>query len=164
MTKLGLTAVLASVLAFQSCASVENVIIAEPDVAFSLPIGKTASVSGSPTRITFRQVVDDSRCPRNVVCVWEGDARIVVTVAREGSPTESAFLTLSSPGNEAQVGGLFVRFVSLAPYPETPQTNTPRAYIAEFVIRGLSSTLQAERGTAVSRLSPAEFLARSETV
>ena len=137
MTKIGLTAVLASVLAFQSCASVENVIIAEPDVAFSLPIGKTATVSGSPTRITFKQVRDDSRCPRNVVCVWEGDARIEVAVAREGLPSESAVLTLSSPGNETQVGGLFVRFVGLAPYPESPQPNAPRQYVAELVVRRL---------------------------
>lgn len=134
MTRIGLTAVVASVLALQSCASVEKVIIAEPDVAFSLPIGKTAGVSGSPARITFRQVREDSRCPRNVVCIWAGDARIEVTVSREGSPSETALLTLSSPGNEAQAGGLLVRFVSLAPYPATPNPSAPRQYVAELLI------------------------------
>lgn len=137
MSNLRLFAPSAALLAFQACASVENVIIAEPDVAFSLPIGKTASISGSPARITFRQVRDDSRCPRNVVCVWAGDARIEVSVAREGLPSETGVLTLSSPGNETQVGGLFVRFVSLAPYPESPQPNTPRPYVAELVVRRL---------------------------
>jgi len=137
MTKIRLTAAAFSLLAFQSCASVENVIIAEPDVAFSLPVGKTAGVAGSPTRVTFRQVRDDSRCPTSVVCVWEGDARIELTVSREGSQSETAVLSLSSPGNEAQAGGLSVRFVGLAPYPATPQPSTPRQYIAELVIRRL---------------------------
>ena len=136
MPKLRLTTA-AAFLAFQACASVENVIIAEPDVAFSLPVGKTAGVSGSPTRITFKQVRDDSRCPTSVVCVWEGDARIEVTVSREGSPSETAVLSLSSPGNEAQIGGLSVRFVSLAPYPATPEPSAPRQYVAELVIRRL---------------------------
>jgi hypothetical protein len=137
MTRIGLTAVVAGVLALQACASVENVIIAEPDVAFSLPVGKTAGVSGSPTRITFTQVRDDSRCPRSVVCVWAGDASIELTVSREGSPSETALLRLSSPTQEAQVGGLVIRFVGLDPYPETPQPNTPRAYVAELVVRKL---------------------------
>lgn len=137
MPKLRLTPAVAAFLAFQACASVENVIIAEPDVAFSLPLGKTAGVSGSSTRITFRQVREDSRCPKSVVCVWEGDARIELTVSREGSPGETTFLNLRSPDKEAQVGGLLIRFVSLAPYPATPEPSAPRQYVAELVIRKL---------------------------
>lgn len=147
MPKLRLTAVVTSLLIFQACASVENVIIAEPDVAFSLPVGKTAGVSGSPTRVTFRQVSEDSRCPRSVVCVWEGDARIELTVSREGSPSQTGVLSLSSPGNEAQIGGLLVRFVGLAPYPATPNPSAPRQYVAELLIKG-SSRFQPEAGSA----------------
>ncbi len=137
MPKLRFTAAAFSLLIFQACASVENVITAEPDVAFSLPVGRTAVVNGSPTRITFNQVRDDSRCPKSVVCVWEGDARIELTVSRKGSPSETAVLSLSSPGNEAQAGGLSVRFVALAPYPATPEPSAPRQYVAELVIRKL---------------------------
>lgn len=137
MPKLRLAAAVAILLALQACASVEKVIIAQPDVAFSLPVTKTASVSGTLTRITFKQVRDDSRCPRSVVCVWAGDASIELTVSREGSPGETALLRLNSPTQEAQVGGLLIRFVNLVPYPETPQPNTPRAYVAELVVRKL---------------------------
>lgn len=126
----------AALLACLSCATVENVITAEPGVAFSLPMGKTAAVAGTVNRITFTQVREDSRCPTNVVCVWEGDAKIEVTVSRNGVPAETAILSLGPQNNEAQLGGLAVRFVGLAPAPVTPEP-APRRYVAELVIRRL---------------------------
>ena len=137
MTKLRLTAAAFSLFASQSCASVDKVIVAQPDVAFSLPVGKTATVNGSPSRLTFTQVRADSRCPTSVVCVWAGDASIELSLSREGSGPETAVLSLSSPGNEARIGDFLVRFVSLAPYPATPEPNAPRRYVAELVIRRL---------------------------
>jgi hypothetical protein len=132
MIKLRVFAVVAGVLA---CASVDNLIVAEPGTAFSLPLGRTATVSGSGSRVTFLQVSEDSRCPTSVVCVWAGDARIRVIVSRAGRGEESQILSLSQPNNEARIGNLVVRFVNLAPYPETPDPNTPRAYVAELVVR-----------------------------
>lgn len=137
MPNVRLFAALAAFLTLQACASVDRVIIAEPDVAFSLPVGKTATVAGTSSRLTFSQVREDSRCPTSVVCVWEGDARIDVTLLRNGTGAESAVLSLSSPGNEVRVGDLLVRFVGLTPYPATPDPSAPRRYVAELVIRRL---------------------------
>ena len=133
MPSLRLTAALAVLLA---CASVDSIIIAEPDVAFSLPVGKTAGLAGSSTRLTFHQVTEDSRCPTNVVCVWEGDARIELLPVRDGTVGQAVILSLHTP-NEAQVGDLLVRFVGLAPYPATPEPSSTRQYVAELVIRRL---------------------------
>src|SRR5687767_15795582 len=127
-------AVLAVLVTLPACASVDSIIIAEPDVAFSLPVGKTAGVAGSTTRLTFRQVREDSRCPTNVVCVWEGDAKIEVSVSRNGTQAETAILSLGPQNNEAQLGDLAVRFVGLAPAPVTPEP-APRRYVAELLIR-----------------------------
>lgn len=132
MIKLRFFAVVVGVLA---CASVDNVIVAEPGTAFSLPLGRTATVAGSGSRVTFLQVPHDSRCPRSVVCVWAGDAEIQVTVSRAGQAEESRILSLSPLNNEALIGDLFVRFVGLAPYPETPGQNAQLAYVAELVVR-----------------------------
>lgn len=127
---------IAALFASTACASVETVIIAEPGVAFSLPVGKTAAVAGSVNRITFTQVREDSRCPTNVVCVWEGDAKIEITVSRNGAPAETAILSLGPNKNEAQLGDVAVRFVGLAPAPVNPEP-APRRYVAELVIRKL---------------------------
>jgi hypothetical protein len=136
MPSLRLTAALSALLALPACASVDSIIIVEPDVAFSLPLGKTAGVAGSTTRLTFRQVSEDSRCPTNVVCVWEGDAKIELLPVRDGTVGQRVILSLHTP-NEAQVGDLFVRFVGLTPYPATPDPSSTRQYVAELVIRRL---------------------------
>lgn len=136
MTRLHIAAALTIAFAAVSCASVENVITAIPDETFSLPIGKTAAVSGSPSRITFTRVTEDSRCPINAVCVWAGDAKIELTLARNGAPVATGIVSLSPQNNEAQLADLVVRFVSLAPAPVTPEP-APRQYVAELVIRKL---------------------------
>ena len=131
---LAFATVVALAFAVPSCTSVEKVIVAEPDVPFTLPIGKTATVPGSPNRIAFTRVTEDSRCPTNVVCVWEGEAKIEVAISRNGAPANTAILTLRPPTNEAQLGDLVVRFVGLAPAPVSPEP-APRKYVAELVIR-----------------------------
>ncbi|NBO38183.1 hypothetical protein EBU99_06340 [bacterium] len=34
------------------------------------------NVNGQQVDVTFEKVLEDSRCPRDVVCVWEGQARL----------------------------------------------------------------------------------------
>lgn len=136
MTRLHVAAALTMACAGLSCASAENVITAPPDRAFSLPVGKTAAVPGSPTRITFTRVTEDSRCPINAVCVWAGDAKIELTLARNRAPVVTGILSLSPENNEAHLADLIVRLVGLAPAPVTPEP-APRQYVAELVIRKL---------------------------
>jgi hypothetical protein len=125
----------AIIAATLGCATMEPV-VAEPGAEFSLPIGKTAAINGDGTRITFRQVREDSRCPVDVTCVWEGDAKIEVTIHRTGSPDETANLSLHSPNNEIRSGSLLIRFVSLAPPPHSTDSGNPprRAYVAQMIV------------------------------
>jgi len=125
---------LCAVAAVSACATVEPVVVAEPGVAFSLPIGKTATINGDGTKITFRQVPEDSRCATDVTCVWEGDAKIEVTISRTGSPDETAILSLHAPNGEKSSGNLLIRFVGLTPVPRQADGNAPRAYVAELVV------------------------------
>src|SRR6185295_19805329 len=67
------------------CASVDPAIVDEPGTEFSLPVGKTAALNGSGTRITFRQVTTDSRCPVDVQCVWAVEAKIELIISLSGS-------------------------------------------------------------------------------
>lgn len=43
-----------------------------------LALGSTQSfeVNGQQVEITFESVLEDSRCPKNVVCIWEGQAKL----------------------------------------------------------------------------------------
>lgn len=121
-------------VALSACAPVETAVVADPGVAFSLPLGKTAAIKGNDTRITFSRVNEDSRCPVDVQCIWAGDAKIELTVSRNGSPVETKTLSVTSPNNEVVVGDLRVRFVGLAPTPRQSEPSASRAYIAQLVV------------------------------
>jgi hypothetical protein len=124
----------AIIAALCSCAAMEPTVAAEPGVAFSLPIGKTAAINGSGTRLTFRLVQEDSRCPTDVTCVWAGDAKIDVTISRNGSSDDTRVLSLTPPNNEVSSGDLQIRFVGLTPIPRQADGNAPRAYVAQLVV------------------------------
>ena len=132
---LGSAVVIAALLVFvAACASVETTVVADPGVAFSLPLGKTAVVNGNNARISFNKVTDDSRCPADVVCIWAGDAKIQLTVARNGSPAETRIISITSPNNEVVSGDLRIRFVGLAPAPRQSEPSAGRAYVAQLVV------------------------------
>ncbi|HEX9130183.1 MAG TPA: hypothetical protein VF850_13565 [Gemmatimonadaceae bacterium] len=124
----------AIVALLSSCAAVEPTIAAEPGVAFSLPIGKTAVINGSGTRLTFNEVRNDSRCPADVTCVWAGDAEVVVTISRNGSPDDTRILSFIPPNNQTTSGDLRIRLADLAPVPRQSDGNAPRAYVVQLVV------------------------------
>jgi hypothetical protein len=88
-------------------------------------------------QITLRAVRDDSRCPVDVTCVWAGDAKIEIVVSRKGAADETAILSVAPSGNEARVGDLRIRFISLAPAPRQAEAPSARKYRAELVVERL---------------------------
>jgi hypothetical protein len=121
-------------MASQGCAGVQTPVSAKPGVSFTLAPGQTAAVNGTDTRITFKQVREDSRCPVDVTCVWAGVAKIEIAISRGGAPADAKILSISPPDNEVQAGNLRIKFVSLAPVPRQADANVPRNYRAEFVV------------------------------
>jgi hypothetical protein len=121
-------------LVVSACAGVQTAAIVEPGASFTLAPGETAAVKGADARITFKKVTDDSRCPVDVTCVWAGDAKIEITISRNGAPDETRVLSITPPKHEAVVGNLRIKFVSLAPVPHQADPNPRRNYRAEFVV------------------------------
>jgi hypothetical protein len=120
-------------IASSGCTPVQTAVTVPPGASFALAPGQTAAVNGTGTRITFNQVREDSRCPVDVTCVWEGDAKIEIVISREGSADDKRVLSIRPPSNEAQSGRLKIRFVGLSPVPRHADGNRPRNYLAEFV-------------------------------
>lgn len=47
---------------------------------FTLPLGRAIPMAGKNYSIIFEKVLEDSRCPTGVTCIWEGNARIQLTM------------------------------------------------------------------------------------
>src|SRR4029079_775968 len=108
-------------------------VIVEPGLSFALAPGQTAEIKRYDKRITFRQVREDSRCPTDVTCVWEGDAKVEVVISRAGAPDELRILSIKAPDNTTTVGNLRIKFVGLTPVPRQADAGAPKNYLAEFV-------------------------------
>lgn len=77
MKLLVMTFLLCTTLFAISACSSDEVSIGED---FSLHIGQSASIRGEELRIKFLEVVEDSRCPTGVTCIWEGRVSCLVEI------------------------------------------------------------------------------------
>ncbi|HSD32648.1 MAG TPA: hypothetical protein VLB49_12105 [Gemmatimonadales bacterium] len=107
---------------------------AAADEEFRLAIGETAVVAGTDLRITFRAVVNDSRCPSAVQCVSAGNAEVALQV-RQGSADTSFVLNTTRGPRTATQPGFLIELIALTPYPERPESPIPAAvYRADLTV------------------------------
>lgn len=102
---------------------------------FPVQIGHTVEIASEKLAITFRQVMEDSRCPVDVQCFWAGQAVIEVEVAEHGKSLGSFRLTLGQDASAAQVSvsGYRITFVGLDPIPDT-RNPSPPDYVATLMV------------------------------
>lgn len=101
---------------------------------FTLEVGQVAVIDGGVLQITFEKVLNDSRCPADVVCVWAGNARIALDVVHEGTPVDVK-LDTNPESVSVVVGDFEIALLALDPYPlhERPQPE-PSAYEATLKV------------------------------
>ena len=96
------------------------------DQPFALSIGERVHTDGQALRISFEAVVEDSRCPVGVVCVWEGNARVRLAVQHRGEePIPVELDTSTRPTPAAGVAGYRIELERVEPDPK-PQGEVPR--------------------------------------
>lgn len=102
----------------------EAVVSAERGQTFELRPGQTARIGSEGLLIGFRGVVNDSRCPTDVNCVWSGDAQVnlAVTIGRMAW-TSLALHTHVEP-RSATFRNYTISVVSLRPDPHS-ETRIP---------------------------------------
>ncbi len=85
---------------------------------FSLQIGQTALLADENVKITFKEVITDSRCPKNVTCIWAGQVSCLTEVTKGGTLNKLVLTQpgLSDPATES-FNGYKVAF-NVTPYPE----------------------------------------------
>lgn len=105
--------------------------------------GDTVEIEETGLRLRFYEV-EESRCPTDVTCVWEGEAKVFLEAERGGQEI-SVKLTIpgrvnASTGNgpEAEVLGHRVKLVKLTPHPEQGRDTRKQHYNATLEVAPLS--------------------------
>jgi hypothetical protein len=100
---------------------------------FTLAVGESALVDDD-VRITLKSVTDDSRCPVDVTCVWEGDAKVSVEVLTPSPRAEHELHTSSRFDREVRHGAYRITLVRLDPAPRSSAPPSARDYRATLLV------------------------------
>ena len=128
--------VIAPLLFLAACASGGGTAPTSPtpavDEEFVLAPGQTAVVKDTGIRVTFDRVREDSRCPTDVTCIWEGDAVVVLRVKASADEVTREVHTQGDPprSRQAPAGDFVVTLVRLDPAPRSTSAVDPASYRA----------------------------------
>ena len=103
----------------------------------TLKVGKEARARSSKVRIKFISVVEDSRCPTDVNCIWAGNAKIKVLVSTSRTSREFEINTNLGPQGD-QLDGWAINLVSLTPHPTSKGAPRASSYVAKFTVTRLT--------------------------
>ena len=103
------------------------------DQAISVGVGETVAVGTTGVTIAFLRVEEDSRCPLNALCVWEGNGKVALTLASGYGASKSVSLNTTTEPRRTDFAGLEIQLSALAPHP-TGEPIDPEAYVATFRI------------------------------
>jgi hypothetical protein len=91
-----------------------------PTIGIKLMYGDM--VDFGETQIKFAEVVSDSRCPRDVDCVWAGEAKVRVEIYKNRQFSEEKEITFGALSNRLEILStelLGINALKLQPYPES---------------------------------------------
>lgn len=88
--------------------------------------GENKFLKDAEMNLTFKGISEDSRCPKDVNCIWAGAA--VAQVEIMGIATRPMIISLASTDNESrnyrsssQFNGYTISLVDINPYPEAAE-------------------------------------------
>lgn len=94
----------------------------------TLRIGEEKAISNSVVRLTFGLVVEDSRCPIDAVCVWQGNAMVELGIRAGMGPTQPIRLNTTLEPRSSVWNGIRVSLVELQPAPRAAEPTKADAY------------------------------------
>jgi len=89
--------------------------------------------------IRFKNVISDSRCPKDVTCIWAGEAIISVEIFENGSCIEEKLIVVAStniPLNYSIGKKTFsIEQLSLSPFPSVKDRDISKDYKLQIKLR-----------------------------
>ena len=85
------------------------------DKEFSLGIGQTATIEGEKLVIKFKAVLEDSRCPINVLCVWAGNGKVEFEILDIDGQNKTVILNTEEEPRATTLKGHKLILISLNP-------------------------------------------------
>lgn len=104
-------------------------------ITFKLGVGEYQEVND--IEITFLEVLEDSRCPKDVDCVWAGQAKIKIAIKEKGKKTIEKEVVMDASGKDVVIytsDTTVIKATYLSPYPKTSTAISNRVYYLELQV------------------------------
>jgi len=116
-----------------------NAALADPANAligkeFSLGIGQTANIEGEKLIIKFKAVLEDSRCPVNVVCVWAGNGKVEFEILDIDGQNKTVTLNTEEEPRVTTLKGHNLKLISLNPLRIDGVSISPGDYSVKLLV------------------------------
>ena len=108
-------------IAFSAPISAQDEENTSPVIAIRIPVGETVTIKGY--EIKFDAVVEDSRCPTNVECIWAGRAKVSLIISGDAEVEWIFGETLPGEISDKYIqfsDELLIEGLQLTPYPDEP--------------------------------------------
>ena len=104
-------------------------LVAKRAETLRVQINKEKRFTKSKLSVRFVELLDDSRCPTDVNCVWAGNAKIKIRVSAHGRSHELT-LDTNGPNQAATAEGYSLKLVALTPAPKSNIRINRNGYVA----------------------------------
>ena len=100
----------------------------EGTIELKLSECEKGSIAGDDLKLCFTTVVNDSRCPANAICIWQGAATVSFSFTKNGKTHHFNLSTITMQPNytkDTVIAGYKIEFINLSPYPGTVADPVP---------------------------------------
>lgn len=84
--------------------------------------------------ITFDSLLEDSRCPLDVICVWAGNAKVSFGFFADENKYGFSLDTHGNLTRDSTISSYKISLINVAPYPHTDSLFTPQDYSTKIII------------------------------
>jgi hypothetical protein len=101
---------------------------------FKLKVGQEVVVKEAGIKVSLNAIVEDSRCPTGVQCIWAGNGKVSVKLSKTKGEAVSVELNTNAGPKSSAYQGYEVRLLSLDPYPKNGVKINKDDYVATLEV------------------------------
>lgn len=134
---ISLSACTAQISQYQTTTTIDtNAIPASLGSQFQLKVNQVAVIQNENLKIKFLDITGDSRCPSDVICVWEGQATGEINVMKNNQDIGNFNLTSRAGAQDGQttVQGYSITLVNVQPYPLSTHQIGQSDYVISLIV------------------------------
>ncbi len=109
------------------------------DETFVLSYGETKTLDGQDQfSVSFTELLEDSRCPANAICVWQGQARVQLEISENFEVIKPELVNgavLNNQSSKVNIGHYTIELLKVIPFPEKNNVQSRKSdYSVQLVI------------------------------